>query len=78
MAQTESQLEIYKIILGRKTVRQIIREKAVIATYQKLLVDTNEDEIREYLNSDNILTTCSGNCLINLQKMQLGHLIKRN
>ena len=28
MAQTESQLEIYKIILGRKTVRQIIREKA--------------------------------------------------
>ena len=63
MAQTESQLEIYKIILGRKTVRQIIREKAVIATYQKLLVDTNEDEIREYLN---------------LQKMQLGHLIKRN
>ena len=26
MAQTESQLEIYKIILGRKTVRQIIRE----------------------------------------------------
>ena len=28
MAQTESQLEIYKIILGRKTVRQITREKA--------------------------------------------------
>ena len=27
MAQTESQLEIYKIILGRKTVREIIKEK---------------------------------------------------
>jgi len=28
MAQTKSQLEIYKIILGRKTVRQILEEKA--------------------------------------------------
>lgn len=27
MARTESQLEIYKIILGRKTIRQIIIEK---------------------------------------------------
>ena len=27
MARTESQLEIYKIILGRKTMRQIIIEK---------------------------------------------------
>ena len=65
MAQTESQLEIYKIILGRKTVRQIIREKA------------EADEIT--INTDiEYSTTCSGNCLINLQKMQLGHLIKRN
>lgn len=30
MAKTESQLEIYKIILGRKTVRQIIKEKEKI------------------------------------------------
>ena len=30
MAKTESQLEIYKIILGRKTVRQIIKEKGRI------------------------------------------------
>ena len=36
----------------KKYRKKIIREKAVIATYQKLLVDTNEDEIREYLNSD--------------------------
>ena len=27
MARTESQLEIYKIILGRKTMRQIIIDK---------------------------------------------------
>ena len=36
----------------KKYRKKVIREKAVIATYQKLLVDTNEEEIREYLNSD--------------------------
>lgn len=36
----------------KKYRKKIIREKAVIATYQKLLVDTNEEEVREYLNSD--------------------------
>ena len=34
-----------------------IREKAVIAIYQKLLVDINEDEVREYLNSDKDLVS---------------------
>lgn len=51
MAQTESQLEIYKIILGKKTIREIIREKENITSenacsdadlfkklYEKLLV----------------------------------------
>ena len=41
----------------KKYRKKIIREKAVIATYQKLLVDTNEDEIREYLNSDKDLSS---------------------
>lgn len=36
----------------KKYRKRLIREKAVIAIYQKLLVDINEDEIREYLNSD--------------------------
>ena len=36
----------------RKYRKRLIREKAVIATYQKLLVDTSEEEIKEYLNSD--------------------------
>ena len=33
------------------------RKKAVIAIYQKLLVDINEDEVREYLNSDKDLVS---------------------
>ena len=36
----------------KKYRKKLIREKAVIAIYQKLLVDINEDEVREYLNSD--------------------------
>lgn len=36
----------------KKYRKKLIREKAVIAIYQNLLIDTNEDEIREYLNSD--------------------------
>lgn len=36
----------------KKYRKRLIREKAVIATYQKLLVDTSEEEITEYLNSD--------------------------
>lgn len=36
----------------KKYRKKLIREKAVIATYQKLLVDTNETEVREYLSSD--------------------------
>ena len=36
----------------KKYRKKIIREKAVIAIYQKLLVDINEEEVREYLNSD--------------------------
>lgn len=36
----------------RKYRKRLIREKTVIATYQKLLVDTSEEEIKEYLNSD--------------------------
>lgn len=36
----------------KKYRKKLIREKAVIATYQKLLVDTNETEVLEYLSSD--------------------------
>lgn len=36
----------------KKYRKKIIREKAVIATYQKLLINTNEQEVRDYLNSD--------------------------
>ena len=36
----------------KKYRKKLIREKAVIAIYQKLLVDINEEEVREYLNSD--------------------------
>ncbi len=41
----------------KKYRKKLIREKAVIAIYQKLLVDINEDEIREYLNSDKDLAS---------------------
>lgn len=36
----------------KKYRKKLIREKAVIAIYQKLLVDINEEEVHEYLNSD--------------------------
>ena len=36
----------------KKYRKKLIREKAVIAIYQKLLVDINEEEVREYLNSN--------------------------
>ena len=36
----------------KKDRKKLIREKAVIAIYQKLLVDINEEEVHEYLNSD--------------------------
>ena len=39
----------------KKYRKKLIRERAVIATYQKLLVDTTEEEIIEYLNSDKSL-----------------------
>ena len=39
----------------KKYRKKLIREKAVIAIYQKLLVDINEDEVREYLNNHNHL-----------------------
>ena len=41
----------------KKYRKKLIREKAVIAIYQKLLVDINEDEVREYLNSDKDLVS---------------------
>ena len=54
MAKTESQLEIYKIILGRKTVRQIIKEKEGIergvndtilfnSLYSRILTELTQD-----------------------------------
>ena len=36
----------------KKYRKKLIREKAVIAIYQKLLIDTTEEEIMNYLNSD--------------------------
>ena len=45
MAQTESQLEIYKIILGRKTVREILKEKA---TDEDINLN-NDNEFSNYL-----------------------------
>ena len=78
MAQTESQLEIYKIILGRKTVRQIIREKAeadeiTINTdieysnylFRKLLNKLTEEGLVE-IDLDNIKLTNKGLDLANL------------
>ena len=41
-----------RTVLMKKYRKKLIREKAVIATYQKLLVDTSEEEIVDYLNSD--------------------------
>lgn len=41
----------------KKYRKKLIREKAVIAIYQKLLVDINEEEVREYLNSDKELAS---------------------
>lgn len=51
MAQTESQLEIWKIILGRKTVRQILEEKAADeekATDEEINLN-NDNEFSNYL-----------------------------
>lgn len=61
MARTESQLEIYKIILGRKTMRQIIIEK---------------EHIEEAID-DNIicLIVCFLECFMQLHKIPHGILI---
>ena len=45
MAQTKSQLEIYKIILGRKTVRQILEEKAE----EEGVILNNNNDFANYL-----------------------------
>ena len=38
-----------------KTIRQIAREKAVIAVYQWLTVDASKEELKEYVHADEAL-----------------------
>lgn len=38
-----------------KTIRQIAREKAIIAIYQWLTVDASKEELNEYIHSDETL-----------------------
>ncbi len=60
MARTESQLEIYKIILGRKTMRQIIIEK---------------EHIEEAIDDNNLFNRCFLECFMQLHKIPHGILI---
>lgn len=39
----------------KKYRKKLIREKAVIAIYQNLLINTSDEEIKEFLNSDDDL-----------------------
>lgn len=41
----------------KKYRKKLIREKAVIAIYQKLLIDTTEQEVHDYLQSDDELVS---------------------
>ena len=60
MARTESQLEIYKIILGRKTMRQIIIEK---------------EHIEEAIDDNNLFNMFFLECFMQLHKIPHGILI---
>ena len=47
--------EYYGGPLNGKTIRQIAREKAVIAVYQWLTVDASKEELKEYVHADEAL-----------------------